>query len=43
MGSFRFRKGIKLGPGVRMNVSKSGLGLGAGMREVQVVVQVVKA
>jgi tetratricopeptide (TPR) repeat protein len=32
MGSFRFRKSIKLGPGVRMNVGKRGVGLSAGTR-----------
>ena len=32
MGSFRFRKSIKLGPGVRLNVSKTGLGASMGVR-----------
>ncbi|MBA2568914.1 MAG: DUF4236 domain-containing protein [Actinobacteria bacterium] len=32
MGSFRFRKSIKLGPGVRMSVSKTGVGLSGGTR-----------
>jgi tetratricopeptide (TPR) repeat protein len=30
MGSFRFRRSVKLGPGVRLNVSKTGLGVSAG-------------
>jgi tetratricopeptide (TPR) repeat protein len=32
MGSFRFRRSIKLGPGVRLNVGKTGVGLSAGVR-----------
>lgn len=32
MGSFRFRKSVKLGPGVRMSVSKRGVGVSAGTR-----------
>ena len=32
MGAFRFRKSIKVGPGVRMNVSKRGVGMSAGTR-----------
>jgi tetratricopeptide (TPR) repeat protein len=32
MGSFRFRRSIKLGPGVRLNVGKTGLGVSAGVR-----------
>jgi tetratricopeptide (TPR) repeat protein len=31
MGSFRFRKSIRLGPGVRLNVGKSGFGVSAGI------------
>jgi hypothetical protein len=31
VGSFRFRKSIKLGPGVRLNVSKTGVGVSAGV------------
>ena len=32
MGSFRFRRSIKLGPGVRLNVGKTGIGVSAGVR-----------
>ena len=32
MGSFRFRRSIKLGPGVRLNVGKTGLGGSMGVR-----------
>jgi Protein of unknown function (DUF4236) len=32
MGSFRFRRSIKLGPGVRLNVSKTGIGASVGVR-----------
>jgi tetratricopeptide (TPR) repeat protein len=32
MGSFRFRRSIKLGPGVRLNVGKTGLGVSMGVR-----------
>lgn len=32
MGSFRFRRSIKLGPGVRLNVGKTGVGISAGVR-----------
>ena len=32
MGSLRFRRSVKLGPGVRMSVSKTGLGLSLGTR-----------
>jgi tetratricopeptide (TPR) repeat protein len=31
LGSFRFRRSIKLGPGVRLNVGKTGIGLGIGI------------
>jgi Protein of unknown function (DUF4236) len=31
MGSFRFRRSIKLGPGVRMNLSKTGVGMSFGV------------
>src|SRR3954471_10432162 len=30
MGGFRMRKSIQVAPGVRLNVSKSGVGIGAG-------------
>src|SRR4051794_1792401 len=30
MGSMRFRKSVKLGPGVRLNASKTGLGMSFG-------------
>lgn len=36
MGSFRFRKSVKLGPGVRLNVSKRGLGMSGGVRGARV-------
>jgi tetratricopeptide (TPR) repeat protein len=32
VGSFRFRRSIKLGPGVRLNVGKTGLGVSMGVR-----------
>jgi tetratricopeptide (TPR) repeat protein len=32
MGSFRFRRSIRLGPGVRLNVGKTGLGVSMGVR-----------
>ena len=32
MGSIRFRKSIKIAPGIRMSVSKRGFGLSAGVR-----------
>jgi tetratricopeptide (TPR) repeat protein len=32
MGSFRFRRSIRLGPGVRLNLGKTGLGLSFGVR-----------
>jgi tetratricopeptide (TPR) repeat protein len=32
MGSFRFRRSIKLGPGVRLNLGKTGIGISAGVR-----------
>jgi tetratricopeptide (TPR) repeat protein len=32
LGSFRFRRSIKLGPGVRLNVGKTGIGVSAGVR-----------
>src|SRR4029450_3010811 len=34
--SLRFGKSIKLAPGVRLNISKSGLGLSAGPRDVSI-------
>lgn len=36
MGSFRFRKSIKLAPGVRLSVSKRGLGISGGVRGARV-------
>jgi tetratricopeptide (TPR) repeat protein len=32
VGRFRFRRSIKLGPGVRLNVGKTGIGVSAGVR-----------
>jgi tetratricopeptide (TPR) repeat protein len=32
MGSFRFRRSMKLGPGVRLNVGKTGMGVSVGAR-----------
>lgn len=32
MGSFRFRRSVRIGPGVRMSVSKTGVGMSAGPR-----------
>jgi tetratricopeptide (TPR) repeat protein len=32
MGSFRFRRSIRLGPGVRLNLGKTGIGISAGVR-----------
>ena len=32
IGSFRFRRSIKLGPGVRLNLGKTGLGVSMGVR-----------
>ena len=36
MGSIRFRKSVKLGPGVRLNVSKRGVGVSGGVRGARV-------
>jgi hypothetical protein len=35
MGSFRFRRTIKLAPGVRLNVNKRSVGISAGVRGVR--------
>ena len=32
MGSMRFRKSVKIAPGVRMNIGKKSIGVSAGVR-----------
>ena len=36
--SFRFQKRVKIAPGLRLNLSKSGVGIGAGVRGASVSV-----